>query len=126
MSPSPVRPTCLGQHSSADAKNDVRGKGSSSSRSANADTDTAWDVAEVKSAGASTEKVSKRVDFTADPDEVIEIRARGKQRSAKLSSAQRHTQVQQSEVCESDGGSRLTVLHTSDECPLLSSTGRRL
>ena len=63
----------MGQHSSADAKNDVRGKGSSSSRSANADTNTAWDVTEVKSADASTEKDSKRVEFTADPDEIIEI-----------------------------------------------------
>ena len=86
------------------------------------DTDTAWDVAEVKLAGVSTRKDSKRVEFTADPDEVIEIRARGEQRSAKLKSVPGHTQVQQSEVCKSDGGSRLTVLHTSDECPLLSST----
>ena len=39
-----------------------------------------------------------------------------------MESAPRHTQVQQSEACESDGGSRLTVLRSSDERPLLSST----
>ena len=137
MSPSPVRPTCLGQHFPADARGDVQGEGSSSNRSATADTDAARDIAKVRPAGASAERDSKRAEFTADPDEVIEIRARGRHRSAKvgttpqclrkdegtkLESAPKHTQVQQSKVRESNGGSRPTVLRTSDGRPLLSST----
>ena len=71
MSPSPVRPTCLGQHFPADARGDVQGEGSSSNRSATAHTDIVQDIAEMKFAGAAAERDSKRVEFTADPDEVI-------------------------------------------------------
>ena len=86
MSPSAVRPTCLGQHFPADARGDVQGEGSSSNRSATADTDIAPDIAEMKSAGTPAERDFKRVEFTPDPDEVIEIRARGKHRSVKVGS----------------------------------------
>ena len=84
MSPSPVRPTCSGPDSPADARGDAQGEESSSNRSATADSDTARDIATVKSAGVSAERDSTRVEFTAEPDEVIEIRARGKHRSAKV------------------------------------------
>ena len=83
MSPSPVRPTCSGPDSPADARGDAQGEESSSNKSVTADTDTARDIATVKSAGVSAERCSKRVEFTADPDEVIEIRATGKNRSLK-------------------------------------------
>ena len=83
MSPSPVRPTCLGQHLSADAEGDVQREESSSNRSAVGNTDEAQDIAEVQSADSSAEGCSKRVEFAADLVEVIEIRARGKSRSLK-------------------------------------------
>ena len=83
MSPSPVRPTCSGPDSPADARGDAHGEESSSNKSVTADTDTARDIATVKSAGVSAERCSEGVEFMADPDEVIEVRATGKNRSLK-------------------------------------------
>ena len=100
MSPSPVRPICPGLDSPADARGDAHGEESFSNKSVTADTDTARGTATVKSAGStacghfgrpcprcpdtgSAERCSKRVEFTADSDEVIEIRATGKSRSLR-------------------------------------------
>ena len=120
MSPSPISPTCLEQQLSAGAERDVRREESSSNRSAKVKTEGVRDIAGVQFA----DSVAKRVEFTADPDEVIEIRATGKNRSLKngitpqcqrMVKSTEVSKPQQSEGAKSEDALKQKVLQKSGE-----------